>query len=90
MLGGTTNLIDLGKLAGDHVGHYMARVEADPDLKSGIAQAAYTPDQLDGRVAGQGGMVVVGDAIESNPSFQQLFMEYNKYLLRRAAVLVGI
>ncbi|MDB5693612.1 MAG: YdcF family protein [Alphaproteobacteria bacterium] len=33
---------------------------------------------------------VLGDAIESNPSFRQLFMEYNKYLLRRAAVLVGI
>jgi uncharacterized SAM-binding protein YcdF (DUF218 family) len=34
--------------------------------------------------------VVVGDAVESNPSFRQLFTEYNKYLLRRAAVLVGI
>jgi uncharacterized SAM-binding protein YcdF (DUF218 family) len=33
---------------------------------------------------------VVGDAVESNPSFRQLFTEYNKYLLRRAAVLVGI
>ena len=33
---------------------------------------------------------VLGDAVESNPSFRQLFMEYNKYLLRRAAVLVGI
>ena len=37
-----------------------------------------------------GDMDVVGDAVESNPSFTQLFMEYNKYLLRRAAVLVGI
>jgi hypothetical protein len=35
-------------------------------------------------------MPVLGDAVESNPSFRQLFMEYNKYLLRRAAVLVGI
>lgn len=33
---------------------------------------------------------VVGDAVESNPSFAQLFTEYNKYLLRRAAVIVGI
>ena len=33
---------------------------------------------------------VIGDAVESNPSFRQLFTEYNKYLLRRAAVLVGI
>jgi uncharacterized SAM-binding protein YcdF (DUF218 family) len=35
-------------------------------------------------------VTVLGDAVESNPSFRQLFMEYNKYLLRRAAVLVGI
>lgn len=33
---------------------------------------------------------VIGDAVASNPSFRQLFTEYNKYLLRRAAVLVGI
>ena len=33
---------------------------------------------------------LLGDAVESSPSFRQLFMEYNKYLLRRAAVLVGI
>ena len=31
-----------------------------------------------------------GDAVESNPSFRQLFTEYNKYLLRRAAVFLGI
>jgi uncharacterized SAM-binding protein YcdF (DUF218 family) len=37
-----------------------------------------------------GGVSVVGDAVESNPSFGQLFTEYNKYLLRRSAVLVGI
>ncbi len=35
-------------------------------------------------------IAVVGDAVESNPSFGQLFTEYNKYLLRRSAVLVGI
>jgi uncharacterized SAM-binding protein YcdF (DUF218 family) len=33
---------------------------------------------------------LVGDAVESNPRFTQLFTEYNKYLLRRAAVVVGI
>ena len=33
---------------------------------------------------------ILGDAVTSNPSFRQLFMEYNKYLLRHAAVLVGI
>jgi uncharacterized SAM-binding protein YcdF (DUF218 family) len=37
-----------------------------------------------------GDVELVGDAVESNPSFRQLFTEYNKYLLRRAAVLVGI
>jgi uncharacterized SAM-binding protein YcdF (DUF218 family) len=37
-----------------------------------------------------GGIEVVGDAVESNPRFLQLFTEYNKYILRRAAVLVGI
>jgi uncharacterized SAM-binding protein YcdF (DUF218 family) len=33
---------------------------------------------------------LVGDAIQSSPDFRYLFTEYNKYLLRRAAVLVGI
>jgi uncharacterized SAM-binding protein YcdF (DUF218 family) len=33
---------------------------------------------------------VVTDAVESNPRFRQLFTEYNKYLLRRAAVVVGL
>ena len=33
---------------------------------------------------------VLGDAIESNPAFSQLFTEYNKYILRRAAVFIGI
>lgn len=33
---------------------------------------------------------VYADAIESRPTFTQLFREYNKYLLRRAAVIVGI
>jgi uncharacterized SAM-binding protein YcdF (DUF218 family) len=33
---------------------------------------------------------VIGDAVESNPRFRHLFTEYNKYLLRRSAVLVGL
>lgn len=33
---------------------------------------------------------VVTDAVQSKPSFRALFTEYNKYLLRRAAVIVGI
>lgn len=37
-----------------------------------------------------GGYDVIGDAVPSSPSFRQLFTEYNKYLLRRAAVVVGI
>ena len=37
-----------------------------------------------------GDIVVTGDAVASNPSFLQLFTEYNKYLLRQGAVLVGI
>lgn len=35
-------------------------------------------------------IAVVPDAVTSDPSFDQLFTEYNKYLLRRAAVVVGI
>ena len=40
----------------------------------------------------QGGdaVEVYGDAVQSKPRFTTLFKEYNKYLLRRAAVLVGI
>jgi len=37
-----------------------------------------------------GNVELIGDAVESNPRFTQLFTEYNKYLLRRAAVIVGI
>ena len=33
---------------------------------------------------------LIGDAVESSPNFRYLFLEYNKYLLRRAAVIVGI
>jgi uncharacterized SAM-binding protein YcdF (DUF218 family) len=37
-----------------------------------------------------GAASVYEDAIESKPRFQTLFLEYNKYLLRRVAVLLGI
>jgi uncharacterized SAM-binding protein YcdF (DUF218 family) len=36
------------------------------------------------------GVDILQDAISSDPSFRQLFTEYNKYLLRHAAVVVGI
>jgi uncharacterized SAM-binding protein YcdF (DUF218 family) len=36
------------------------------------------------------GLTVLSDAIQSSPSFRTLFLEYNKYILRQAAVLVGI
>ena len=36
------------------------------------------------------GLDVVTDAVRSRPSFRTLFREYNKYLLRQAAALVGI
>ena len=32
---------------------------------------------------------IVADGVESEPGFGTLLGEYNKYLLRRAAVLVG-
>lgn len=35
-------------------------------------------------------VAVLSDAVQSKPSFRSLFTEYNKYLLRRAAVIVGI
>ena len=44
--------------------------------------------ELSRRLPGE--VEVVSDAVESNPAFRQIFLEYNKYLLRRAAVLVGI
>jgi len=36
------------------------------------------------------GLVVIDDAIDSRPDFSVLMREYNKYLLRRVAVLVGL
>lgn len=36
------------------------------------------------------GLTVLADAIQSSPSFRTLFLEYNKYVLRQAAMLVGI
>lgn len=35
------------------------------------------------------GVEVVGDAVPSNPKFGMLVIEYNKYLVRRAALLFG-
>ncbi len=36
------------------------------------------------------GVTIIADGVASNPSFTQLFLEYNKYLLRRASALIGI
>jgi uncharacterized SAM-binding protein YcdF (DUF218 family) len=36
------------------------------------------------------GVTLIPDAVTSEPSFMQLFLEYNKYLLRRLSALVGI
>jgi uncharacterized SAM-binding protein YcdF (DUF218 family) len=33
---------------------------------------------------------ILPDAVQSSPSFRQLFTEYNKFLLRHAAELIGI
>ena len=35
-------------------------------------------------------IVVVSDAVQTDPSFTQIFTEYNKYLLGRVADLIGI
>lgn len=40
--------------------------------------------ELDGHVE------VLSDAVPSDPSFMQLFLEYNKYLLRRISAVVGL
>jgi len=36
------------------------------------------------------GVSLIADAVESHPRFRHLFVEYNKYLLRHAAVMLGI
>lgn len=36
------------------------------------------------------GITVISDAVPSDPSFMQLFVEYNKYLLRRLSAMVGL
>lgn len=41
------------------------------------------------RLVKRDGVTIVPDAVESEPGLEALFTEYNKYLLRRAAVLVG-
>ena len=35
-------------------------------------------------------VTIVTDAVSTDPSFMQIFTEYNKYLLGRAADLIGI
>jgi uncharacterized SAM-binding protein YcdF (DUF218 family) len=45
---------------------------------------------LELRQAVPGSLTIVYDAVPSRPSLTMLMREYNKYLLRRAAALVGI
>ena len=45
---------------------------------------------LELRQAVPGNLTIVYDAVPSRPSLRMLMREYNKYLLRRAAALVGI
>lgn len=35
-------------------------------------------------------IVIIPDAVPTNPNFEAIFLEYNKYLLNRAADLIGI
>ena len=42
------------------------------------------------RLALPADVVLVYDAVPSQPSFSTLFMEYNKYALRRVAAVIGI
>ena len=37
-----------------------------------------------------GAVTIVADAVPTEPGFRAIFVEYNKYLLGRAADLVGI
>jgi uncharacterized SAM-binding protein YcdF (DUF218 family) len=37
-----------------------------------------------------GEVELIGDSVRSRPSFRQLFKEYNKFVLRQVAVLVGL
>ena len=60
MLRCTTDLVDLGEFAGDHIGDDEAGVQSHPDLQARIAQALDTSNQLDGGVAGKRRMIVVG------------------------------
>jgi uncharacterized SAM-binding protein YcdF (DUF218 family) len=38
----------------------------------------------------KGGVEIISDAVPSQPTFRQLYTEYNKFLLRRASELIGI
>jgi uncharacterized SAM-binding protein YcdF (DUF218 family) len=43
-----------------------------------------------GRLIGKQGILIVSDPVPSEPGFQALFGEYNKYLLRRAIVALHL
>jgi uncharacterized SAM-binding protein YcdF (DUF218 family) len=68
-----------GWIARNHV-HSVRLVTTDWHMR----RAAF-----DLRVAGPGGLVIVEDAVPSHPSMKMLFVEYNKFLARVAAWIVG-
>jgi uncharacterized SAM-binding protein YcdF (DUF218 family) len=73
----------------DEVAHWLARRRYDSirlvtnDLH--MRRARY---ELRKRVAAE--VTIVSDAVPTEPGFRAIFIEYNKYLLGRAADLVGI
>jgi len=87
--------IDLGREAvdtrsnADEVAHWLRRRH----LKSMrlITTDWHMPRarfEIEKRLGGE--VTIVADAVQSNPSLRQLFTEYNKYVLNRAADIVGI
>jgi hypothetical protein len=86
MLGGAADLVNLGELAGDHVGDHVSGMQADPNLESGIAETGNTPDELDRGMAGQRSMIVVRDrrAEHRRESIAQLLADNAAELTHRA------
>jgi uncharacterized SAM-binding protein YcdF (DUF218 family) len=73
----------------DEVAHWLARQHfrsirlVTNDLH--MPRARY---EIRKRIAGE--IRIVADAVPTNPDVRQIFVEYNKYLLGRAADLIGI
>ena len=61
----------------EHEEHLSPRPDAGGNLLSEIGRRV-------------GDVSIVTDAVVTNPSFTQIYGEYNKYLMARAAGLVGL